>query len=217
MPPDLGTPEHATSPPDQSAQPAMATAVVDGLPAMCHVDPVLDQVAGLGLDDGLVHGGVPFPLRSVGARHLVGALSRLQRTPPRGVDTGGTIFRGDFRACRCISGTVQEARSPRPVAGTRRDRNRRHSPVCRRGWNTAQPMSSRADAIIGTCRWNQGAVPSVRRMWTRSNLASGCSQHRVSCSCAWPAAAARSQMAPRTHTEFRTRTGPRARPALGRT
>lgn len=64
-PPDLGTRELATSQPAQTARPTMATAVVDRQPAMRHVDPVLNQKAGLGLDDGLVHGGVPFRVRSL--------------------------------------------------------------------------------------------------------------------------------------------------------
>ena len=37
----------------------MTTAVATYCPGMCRVDPVLDQVAGLGLDDGLVHGDGP--------------------------------------------------------------------------------------------------------------------------------------------------------------
>jgi len=40
-----GTPEQANSQPDQVAQPAMATAVVDGKPALCPIDPVLNQIA----------------------------------------------------------------------------------------------------------------------------------------------------------------------------
>lgn len=60
LPPDLGMVEDAISQPVHRAQPAMATANVGGLRAMCRADPVLDQVSGLGLDDDLVHSGTPF-------------------------------------------------------------------------------------------------------------------------------------------------------------
>lgn len=128
IPPNLGTPELATSQPAQTTQPAMATAVVDRLPAMRHVDPVLNQVAGLGLDDGLVHGGVPFRIHSLGASHLVGALSRLQRTPPRQFDTGGTIFSHDFGPAGA------------PVG---RRRTRASPASCRLDWARSHPASLR--------------------------------------------------------------------------
>ena len=82
----------------------MTTAVVDAQSALRQVDPVLNEVAGLGLDDGVVHGGVSFRVRSVAARHLVGALSRLQRVPPRQIDTGTTISSGDFGPIGALAG-----------------------------------------------------------------------------------------------------------------
>jgi hypothetical protein len=42
----------AISQPAQRAQPAMATAVVDGLPETCRADPALDQVAAWASDAG---------------------------------------------------------------------------------------------------------------------------------------------------------------------
>jgi hypothetical protein len=123
IPPGLGTRDHATSQPDQSAQPAMATAVVDGLPAMLRVDPVLDQVAGLGLDHGLVHGGVPFRLGPLGARLLVAPCHFFNEHPR--VDT--TPRRGFPRATSGMPvhhWTVEDARSRRPGARTPRDRVR---------------------------------------------------------------------------------------------
>ena len=93
--PELGTLDHATSQPARCAQPAMATAGVGGLPGTCRADPILDQIAGLGLDDGLFHGGVPSDLVLVG-RAISWAPSRSRRTSRRGSDTRGKSFRADF-------------------------------------------------------------------------------------------------------------------------
>src|SRR4051794_34218802 len=47
------------SQPAELPQPAVAAAYLGGLALVGRVDPVLDQVAGLGLDHGLVHGCSP--------------------------------------------------------------------------------------------------------------------------------------------------------------
>jgi hypothetical protein len=144
----------------------MVTTEVGSLGAVCHAvcraDPVLNQVAGVRLDDGLVHGGVPFDV--VFRTRLVGALSLLQRTPPRRFDTQAR-FGGCLRARRCISGSVEQASSSR------------HTPAdggTLAGWCAWPPSSWRFGSLwLVGCSSGEGPPPPTPTSPPDSAAASG--------------------------------------------